>query len=165
MQFTKDTFYMTLRARLATLNPARIVTIEGAVRPAVYVVENEPLIAAAPPTECFAISFGAARAVPACESSPRPLLALDCQIDYRTAGSDANLDVDRGRILAQLDTELLEICAPHSAVKQDFTQAPPASLGTQVLWQRPQLAPIKIVAGELRRSAKTTIYFYPEANC
>jgi hypothetical protein len=165
MQFTKDTFYMTLRSRLSALDPARVVTIEGAVRPAIYVVENEPLIAAAPPAETFALSFGAVREVKTCASAPRPLLAMDCQIDYRTAGSEANLAVDRGRTLAQLDFELLEISSPFSAPKQDFTHTPPLALGTQILWLRPELQPIKLIAGDVRRTAKTTLFFSPEANC
>ena len=63
MQFTKDTFYMALRTRLAALNPQRTVTIEGALRPAVIVVEDEPATTAPPFTECFYLTFGAAQAV------------------------------------------------------------------------------------------------------
>ncbi len=35
MQFAKDSFYMALRERLASLNPQRTVTLNGATRPAV----------------------------------------------------------------------------------------------------------------------------------
>ena len=41
MQAAKDTFLMTLAARLAVVNPARTVTMDGASRPAVMAVENE----------------------------------------------------------------------------------------------------------------------------
>jgi hypothetical protein len=41
MQFAKDSFYMTLQSRLAALNPARTVTLNGAQRPAMIVMENE----------------------------------------------------------------------------------------------------------------------------
>jgi len=41
MQNAKDTFYMTLQGRLATLNPARTIVLRGVVRPATLVDENE----------------------------------------------------------------------------------------------------------------------------
>src|SRR5438067_9339243 len=164
MQFAKDSFYMTLRSRLAAVNPARTITLDGAVRPAVYVVENEVVLAASPPTEAFAISFGAARAVSASDASRRPLLALDCEIAYRTAGTDASLHTDRGRTLAALDLELLQICSPPYAAKQNFTVTPTVSLGTQILWQRPDLGPIEVAGDQLRRIAKTTLLFYPETD-
>src|SRR5487761_415660 len=153
---------MALRTRLAALNPQRTVTIEGAVRPAVVVVEDEPATSAPPLTECFFLSFGAAQPVKALESCRRPMFALVCEINYRTAGTSANLGVDRGRVLAQLDLELLQICSPQSAPKQNFTVSPAANLNTQILWEHPQLADVQTVGGELRRSAKTNIYFYPE---
>ena len=162
MQFAKDSFYIALRDRLAVLNPARTVTIQGVVRPAVYVSENEPLISAAPPTECFAISFGGAHAVAEMAGAKRPLIALDCEIAFRTAGTATNLSTDRGRTLAALDLELLQICAPPSVAKQNYSVTPTLALGTQVLWQRPQLGALQQVGDELRRIAKTTIFFYPE---
>ena len=42
MQFAKDSFFLALQSRLAGLNPARTVTINGATVPAVLVVENLP---------------------------------------------------------------------------------------------------------------------------
>ena len=164
MQFSKDSFYMTLRTRLATVDPARTITLDGALRPAVYVVENEVVLAASPPSEAFAISFGAARVVETSGGARRPLLALDCDISYQTAGSDASLSTDRGRTLAALDLELLQICSPPYAAKQNFTVTPTVSLGTQILWQRPYLGAVEAVGGQLRRTAKTTLLFYPETD-
>ena len=86
MQFTKDSFYMALRTRLATINPLRTVTIEGAVRPAVVMTEAEPVTSAPPQTEVFYLSFGPAQIVAATRAARRPMLALDCEISYRTAG-------------------------------------------------------------------------------
>src|SRR5438132_7667756 len=164
MQFSKDSFYMTLRTRLATVDPARTITLDGALRPAVYVVENEVVLAASPPTEAFAISFGPVRIITASEAARRPLLALDCEINYCTAGSDANLHTDRGRSLAALDLELLQICSPPYAAKQNFTVTPTVSLGTQILWQRPDLGAVEAVGGQLSRTAKTTLFFYLEVD-
>ena len=41
MQFAKDSFYVTLRERLAEVNPARTTVVDGVLRPAVVVGENE----------------------------------------------------------------------------------------------------------------------------
>jgi hypothetical protein len=40
MQAAKDSFYMSLRARLAALNPSRTTTIDGATIPGILVREN-----------------------------------------------------------------------------------------------------------------------------
>ena len=162
MQFSQDSFYMALRNRLAVVNPQRMVTVEGVSRPAVVVTADEPATPAWPATETFYLVFGPARPVATTASCRRPMLAMDCAITYRTAGTTPNLGVDRGRLLAQLDLELLQICSPPSTSKQNFTVTPAANLGTQVLWERPHLEPVEVLPGELRRTAKTTIFFYPE---
>ena len=41
MQNAKDTFYVTLRDRLAAVNPARTMVLRGVTRPGVLVEENE----------------------------------------------------------------------------------------------------------------------------
>jgi hypothetical protein len=162
MLYTKDTFYIALRSRLAALNPQRTVTILGVSRPAVVVGEDEPITSAPPLSECFYLVFGAVQPAKGTESSRRPVHSLACNIEYRTAGTAANLGVDRGRVLAQLDMELLQICAPPYAPKQDYSQTPPAPLNTQIFWDRPELGDIQFAGDELRRIAKTTIYFFPE---
>jgi hypothetical protein len=164
MQFAKDTFYVTLRDRLAVLNPARIVFLDGVNRPAVVVAENEPATATGALLDAFYIVWGAVRVVEGAAGSLRPLLALDCAIVYRTRGTEDMSGVDRGRTLAALDGELLQILSPHTAPKRDYTQAPPVDLGTSVFWLPPQLAEPVNVGGELRRTARTTIYFFPEAD-
>jgi hypothetical protein len=40
MQGAKDSFYMALRSRLAVLNPARTMVIDGVTVPAIVVREN-----------------------------------------------------------------------------------------------------------------------------
>ncbi len=52
MQNAKDTFYVTLQARLAALNPARTMVLRGVTRPGVQVEENE-LTTAYDPTDVF----------------------------------------------------------------------------------------------------------------
>ena len=45
MQSAKDSFYVSLRDRLAQYDPQRTATIDGVTRPAIAVVENEPVSA------------------------------------------------------------------------------------------------------------------------
>jgi len=188
MQFAKDSFYVALRDRLATLNPQRTVFLDGVTRPAVIVVENEYITAAGPLPEAFYLGWGTAQPVGPMRNGQPPLLGLACTISYWTGGSADNQGVDRGRVLAQLDSELLAICSPPSVTQCDYTQTPPADLGTNVLWTLPELrmktqtqlqgtAPMWTVMGDqlvsspsdsvpvirLERAASLTIFFYPEA--
>jgi hypothetical protein len=162
MQFAKDSFYVALRDRLAALNPARVVYLDGANRPAVIVAENQAFGSAVPFDNAFYLRWGAARTVPGTQRAERPLLALDCVISYRTSGTEENSFTDRGRTLAALDLELLAIASPGATAKQDFSQAPVLDLGTKILWRRPALADVEVIGTELRRSAALTIFFFPE---
>ena len=58
MQFAKDSFLLALQQRLAGLNPARTVTINGATVPAVVAIENLPPSAAEPQPDAFYIEWG-----------------------------------------------------------------------------------------------------------
>ncbi len=162
MQFAKDSFYVALRDRLAALNPARVVYLDGASRPAVIVAENQAPGSTVPFDNGFYLRWGAARVVANTQRARRPLLALDCVISYRTSGAADNSFTDRGRTMAALDLELLAITSPGQTAKQDFSQAPVVDLGTKVLWRRPQLGDAEAVGSELRRSAALTVFFFTE---
>ena len=164
MQFAKDSFYIALRDRLAALNPARVVYLDGASRPAVIVAENQAPGSIVPFDNAFYLRWGAARVSASTQHARRPLLALDCVLSYRTSGTEDNSFSDRGRTLATLDGELLSICSPGVTAKQDFSQAPVVDLGTKVLWRRPQLSDAEVVGSELRRLAALTILFFPEGD-
>src|SRR5689334_17669615 len=122
MQFAKDSFYMALRERLASLNPQRTVTLNGATRPAVIVAENELVIPVEPLPDAFYIEWAAARAVDN-HSGSRALMSVDCVISHHTVGT-VESGVDRGRTLAALDMELTGICQPARTSKRDFTRTP-----------------------------------------
>ena len=162
MQSAKDSFVRALSARLAALDPDRTVYLDGATRPAIVVVENEAGGCAAPSPGVFYLEWDEAKILAETSGATRPTLALACTISYRTSGSDANSGTDRGRALAALDLELLQICNPCIAAKQDFTQTTPADLGTKIFWSQPQLAAAEAVGGELRRTAKLSLFFTPE---
>lgn len=180
MQFARDTFYVALRDALAAINPARTITLDGQVRPAVVSLENEPVTVADPTAtvdpltqattrrpavaNAFYLEWGAVRAAAGFDASPRPLLAMDCAIAFCTAGSVEYAGVDRGREFARLAAELLGMCAAGSADKQDYTQTPPADLGSRILWTRPRFAAPQAIGAELQGSAAVTVLFFPEVN-
>ncbi len=118
MQFAKDSFYMALRERLASLNPQRTVTLNGATRPAVIVAENELVIPVEPLPDAFYIEWAASQTVEG-QAGSRALMAMDCVISHHTLGT-VESGVDRGRTLAALDMELIGICQPRTDFQAGF---------------------------------------------
>ncbi len=53
----------------------------------------------------------------------RALMSLECAISYYSLGTVQSM-VDRGRVLGELDSELLGICQPTNTEKYDYTQSP-----------------------------------------
>jgi hypothetical protein len=137
MQFAKDSFLLALQQRLAAVNPARTVTIGGATVPAVVTIENLPPTALEPQPNAFYIQWGTADVLDG-HAGSSPLMSMTCVISYYTLGTVESM-VDRGRVLGQLDNELLSICQPPYTEKMDFSQAPSVDLGTRVFWSQPSL--------------------------
>src|ERR1700728_4613360 len=135
MQFAKDSFFLTLQQRLAVLNPARTVTINGTTLPAVLVAENLPPASAEPQPNAFYIEWGTAAVIDG-HAGDAALMSLQCVVSYYTLGTVQSM-VERGRVLGQLDNELLGICQPTNTEKYDYTQSPSADLGTSVFWNQP----------------------------
>lgn len=158
MQATKDTFYIALRDRLVAVDPNRTVTLDGATRPAIAVVENEPPSAAPTMYDTFYLHWGNAR--PAVLSLG--LMAMECAVSYCTKGSVRNAGLDRGRDLASLDNDLLAICAPPQAAKYDYSSGPPVALGSTIFWTAPALNAAKSEPPDIGRDAAITVFFYPE---
>ena len=166
MQAAKDSFYMALRDRLAGLNPARTIVVDGITIPAIVVRENmEPQFTEAQP-EAFYVDWGEVQIV----ESTRPILGLDCHIWYASEGS-GGAGVDRGRTLAEMDEELLRICQPPHTGMRDYSQSPSESLGSSIFWTMPDLAkgpgqvPIpkqqrSASEARLTRYAQLKIYFF-----
>jgi len=170
MQAAKDSFYMALRDRLAALNPARTMLVDGVAVPAIVVRENmEPQFAEAQ-VGAFYLDWGAVEVA----ESTRPILGMECRIWYASEGS-GGAGVDRGRMLAQMDEELLSICTPPHTGMRDYRQSPSADLGAGVFWTTPLLAGAPGAApvpkqqrsaepARLARYAQLKVYFFlPEA--
>jgi hypothetical protein len=135
MQFAKDSFLLALQQRLAGLNPARTVTINGATVAAVVAVENLPPTTSQPQPNAFYVEWGTATVIDG-HAGNGALMSLQCVISYYTLGTAQSM-VDRGRVMGQLDNELLGICQPTNTEKYDYTQSPSADLGTSVFWSQP----------------------------
>jgi hypothetical protein len=161
MQNAKDTFYLTLQARLAALNPSRAIVLRGIVRPATLVDENE-LPTAAPPTGAFRLQWTKLQVTSA---SPLPWVALECTIHYATDGTTANAGMDRGRALAAMDAELAAALAqlPHSVPKMNYAATPPATMQTNVFWADPVFGPITTTNERLSRTCTVQVFSYQEA--
>ena len=95
MQFTKDSFYMALRQRLAALNPERTVTVNGVTLPAVVVAENELVVPVDAVAGCVLPGVGCG-AMWRGRHGSRELMAMECVISYHTFGT-VESGVDRGR--------------------------------------------------------------------
>jgi hypothetical protein len=159
MQPTKDTFYMTLRDRLAAVDPQRTATLDGVLRTAIAVTENEP--SAPPQCDVFYLRFGAARPL---QPAVGTMMAMECVVSYCSSGTCDFGGLDRGRELAGLDGDLLAMCAPAQALKCDYSVTPPGVLGSTIFWTPPQMGVSKTLSHYVGRDATVTIMFYPEVN-
>jgi hypothetical protein len=164
IQAVKDSFYIALRDRLALRNPDRKVTIGSEERPAIVVAENELVASASPLLECFHLKW--AKLKPVTDDQSAPLYQLSCEISYATEGSDPLNAQDRGRILAAMDAELLDICRPGRTELEDLGpdededggSAAPFATGATLFWALPQLAEQK--ADGRRLSRVTTVELF-----
>jgi hypothetical protein len=158
MQNAKDSFYMTLRNRLAALNSERTCMLRGAVRPGILVEEAEAPFPQ-PPTDVFILRWLGHGADVDLAST---LIAEECEILYQSCGCQSFGGLDRGRALSAMDAELLAILQPFHAPKQCFTATPPAALLTQVFWDEPAFTPIVTQRDRLSRTAKVMVYSFQE---
>jgi hypothetical protein len=178
MQFAKDSFFVALRDRLAALNPARTISLDGQTRPAVVALENEPVTAADPAAivdpqtltslrrprvaNAYYITWGAARVV--AQTGAQPMVALECSIGFAARGDESGAGQERGRRFGELMEELLQILFPARTDKFDYTGAAPTTLGSTIFWTPPRFSAPQIAASEVRGSAAVTLFFSPEAS-
>jgi len=166
MQDARDTFYVALRDRLAAINPARTIVLRGQVRPGILVEENE-LPTAFQPVDAFSLRWTATRVDTA---TPLPLVAMECQVSYATDGSAGNGGMDRGRLLAAMDGELLAALnqTPHSALKMNYSGVAaagvaPVPMSTNIFWSAPAFASATSDDERITRVATVQVFSYQEA--
>ena len=149
---------MTLRARLATINPERTILVRGAVRPGILVEEAEAPFSQLP-NDVFVLRW---QGLGVDMDLVSTMAAAECEILYQTCGTQSFGGLDRGRALSQMDEELVAMLTPFYTPKLNYTATPPAAMLTQVFWDEPGLTPIVTQRDRLSRSAKTMVYSYQE---
>ena len=158
MQYAKDSFYMALRSRLADLNPSRTILIRGAIRPGIVVEEAEAPFSQIP-ADVFVLRWPGAGIDMDLGST---LIAVECEIFYQTMGSQIFGGLDRGRMLSEMDSELLTLLAPFRTAKVNYSVTPPVAMLTQVFWEEPVFGPLVPQKETLSRSVKVRVYSYLE---
>jgi hypothetical protein len=158
MQNAKDSFYLTLRSRLAAINPERTVLLRGALRPAIILEEAEAPFSELP-AGVFIVHWLGMGADMHLDSA---MIALECEITYCTSGTQAFGGLDRGRLLTAMDHELVAMLQPYSAQKFNYSTQAPASMRTQIFWEEPTFTPINVQRDRLTRSARLMVYSYEE---
>src|ERR1700738_2139770 len=138
MQNARDTFYVTLRDRLAAVNPARTMVLRGVTRPGVLVEENE-LASAYQPVNTFCLRW---TGLSVDAQGALPLVTMVCEIRYATDGDSGNGGMDRGRLLSGMDGELVAAVSadPQNIPKTNYVAAAggsgllPVAMATNVFW-------------------------------
>ncbi len=165
MQNAKDSFYEALRGRLSTLNPERTVLVRGVTRPGLVVDENETQSIADLP-DCFHMSWIAAQVT---QDGALPLVSLGCEIRYETAGTAMNGGLDRGRVLAAMDGELMSAIGqyPQRVMKNSFSALAQGgqaqAMSTSVWWSEPTFSATEIKANRIKRTATVQVMSFQEA--
>jgi len=158
MQNAKDSFYLALRSRLASVNPERTVLLRGALRPGI-VLEDAEAPFTQPPSDVFVLRWLGIGADVELSSA---MMAMECEISYCTSGTQAFGGLDRGRSLTRMDRELLAILQPYNTSKLNYSVQPPASMQTQVFWDVPAFTPVIVQRNRLSRTVRVTVYTYEE---
>jgi hypothetical protein len=158
MQNAKDSFYMALRNRLTTINPERTMLLRGAVRPGILVEEAEAPFSQ-PLNDVFILRWLGLGVDMDLGST---MAADECEIAYRTCGTQSFGGLDRGRALSEMDAELVAMLEPFFTPKLNYTTTPPASMLTKVFWDEPGFGQVVAQRDQLSRSARVTVYSYQE---
>lgn len=158
MENAKDTFYVTLRNRLAVINANRVMIQRGVQRPGILVEEAEGVVAQIP-ADVFVLRW---TALDVDMQLPSALVQMTCEIHYSTGGTQPNTGLDRGRALAEMDAELVAVLSPNSAQKMNYTQTPASAMETLVFWGQPQFGPVTTQRERLARVAKVSVFAFQE---
>lgn len=158
MQNAQDTFYITLRNRLSLLNPNRTIYLRGVTRPGILVESNE-LPTARPPSDVFVLRWTGIHNDPYLADV---LLQLECEIEYVTEGTTANLGMDRGVKLTEMDAELMSLLQPNTAQKMNYAATPLMPMETQIFWNEASFTSAKTERDRLSRTATVSVFSYEE---
>ncbi len=158
MQNAQNTFYITLRNRLAALNPNRTIYLRGITRPGMLVESNE-LVTAQPPSDVFVVRWLGLHCDP---YLPSVLVQMECEIEYMTEGTTGNIGMNRGALLTEMDAELMSILQPGCAQKMSYGQSPATPMETKVFWTEPTFQAVNVERDRLTRTAMLSVLSYEE---
>jgi hypothetical protein len=158
MQNAKDTFYITLRNRLATLNPLRAVTLRGVTRPGILVEDAEAPMAL-PLLDVFSLRW---TKLEMDTQLPSIMTEMTCEIHYATAGTQSNSGLDRGRALEEMDDELIQLLCPSSTIKFNYTQTPAVQMNTLIFWSQAVFGPAGSTRERMERVATVNVFAFQE---
>ena len=158
MENAKDTFYITLRNRLTTVNPARVMTLRAVARPGILVEEAEAAMAQLP-LDVFVLRWTEMKTD---GELPSVLAQMTCEIHYATAGTQNNAGLDRGRALEEMDYEVTQLLSPYCAQKMNYAVTPAAAMETFVFWSEVQFGPVVKLRDQLTRVATVTVFAFQE---
>jgi hypothetical protein len=161
MQNAKDTFYIILRDRIAAINPARTVLVRSQMRPGVLVEENE-LASVFDAQNAFRLRW-TETGIDA--QQPLPLITQRCEIRYATSGNAGNGGMDRGRLLAAMDAELIGAInsAPQRTIKQHYALgAVPLPMSTSIFWSDVAFATATGNGELIERTATVDVFSYQQ---
>jgi len=149
---------MALRTKLVTVNPERTILIRGAVRPGILVEEAEAPFSQLP-GDVFVLRW---QGLGVDVDLASTMAAEECEILYRTCGTQSFGGLDRGRSLSAMDEELVAMLQPFYTPKLNYIATPPAAMLTNVFWDEPAFTPIVTQRDQLSRSAKVMVFSYQE---
>jgi len=158
MKNAKDTFYVTLRDRLAAVNPARTFVQRGVVRPGIMVVENE-MVSAELPVDIFLLRWTNLQVD---TLQAMPVATMRCEIQYFTDGKSDNAGMDRGRALTAMDSELMKILTPQSAMKMNYGTLPATAMQSLIFWGDAVFESVVVNAERVGRIARVDATSYEE---
>ena len=158
MQNAKDSFYMALRTRLATINPERTILLRGAVRPGILAEEAEAPFSQLP-NDVFVLRW---LGLGVDFDLGSTMVADQCEVIYQSCGTQSFGGLDRGRLLSEMDEELTAMAQPFYTPKLNYAITPPALMMTKVFWNEPGFTPVVAQRDRLSRSASLTVYSYQE---
>ena len=158
MQNAKDSFYIALRNRLAALNPARVMELRGVQRPSILLEEAEAPVKELP-HDTFVLRWTIEEAL---EDMPTRLMQLTCEVHYATSGSQTYSGLDRGRAMAEMDRELLDLLVPMCTPKMNYTTVPALEMQTAVFWSEPVMGPLVTVRDTVSRVVTVQVFAFEE---
>lgn len=158
MQNAQNTFYITLRNRLAALNPNRTLYLRGVTRPGILVESNE-LVTPRLMSDAFVLRWAGLQSDP---YLPELLLQMECEIEYATEGTAGNMGMDRGALLTEMDAELISILRPACTQKMSYAQSPATAMETNLFWTEAKFQTAKTERDRLSRIATVSIFSYEE---